>query len=107
MFTSETVENLRAFMYYAGSFEGDEKGEAQVFCDRLFRAFGHEGYKEAGTIRSTNEWQGVIPVRGAEASEKPAHRVSYSFFLFSSSSAASLILLISSSSLISETSDED
>src|SRR5262249_39205719 len=22
--------------------------EAQVFCDRLFRAFGHEGYKEAG-----------------------------------------------------------
>ena len=45
MLTSETVENLRAFMYYAGSFEGDEKGEAQVFCDRLFRAFGHEGYK--------------------------------------------------------------
>ena len=27
---------------------GDEKGEAQVFCDRLFQAFGHGGYKEAG-----------------------------------------------------------
>jgi hypothetical protein len=27
---------------------GDEKGEAQVFCDRLFRAFGHEGVREAG-----------------------------------------------------------
>lgn len=26
----------------------DEKGEAQVFCDRLFQAFGHSGYKEAG-----------------------------------------------------------
>jgi hypothetical protein len=79
MLTSETVENLRAFMYYAGSFEGDEKGEAQVFCDRLFRAFGHEGYKEAGTIRSTNEWQGVIPVRGAEASEKLGCRTGFPY----------------------------
>jgi hypothetical protein len=26
----------------------DEKGEAQVFCDRLFQAFGHGGYKAAG-----------------------------------------------------------
>ena len=25
-----------------------EKGEAQVFLDRLFQAFGHQGYKEAG-----------------------------------------------------------
>jgi N-6 DNA Methylase len=29
---------------------GDEKGEAQVFCDRLFRAFGHDGVREAGAI---------------------------------------------------------
>ena len=28
--------------------KGNEKGEAQVFCDRLFQAFGHGGYKEAG-----------------------------------------------------------
>ena len=48
MLASETVENLRLFADYARSLEGDEKGEAQVFCDRLFRAFGHEGYKEAG-----------------------------------------------------------
>jgi type II restriction/modification system DNA methylase subunit YeeA len=27
---------------------GDEKGEAQIFCDRLFRAFGHPGIMEAG-----------------------------------------------------------
>lgn len=26
----------------------DEKGEAQVFCERLFQAFGHKGYLEAG-----------------------------------------------------------
>jgi hypothetical protein len=27
---------------------GDEKGEAQVFLDRLFRGFGHEGVPEIG-----------------------------------------------------------
>src|SRR5215218_3640302 len=48
MLTSETVGNLQEFVRYAQSLEGDEKGEAQVFCDRLFQAFGHKGYKEAG-----------------------------------------------------------
>lgn len=27
---------------------GYEKGEAQIFLDRLFKAFGHEGVREAG-----------------------------------------------------------
>ena len=27
---------------------GDEKGDAQIFLDRLFQAFGHAGLKEAG-----------------------------------------------------------
>lgn len=27
---------------------GDEKGEAQIFLDRLFKGFGHEGWREAG-----------------------------------------------------------
>ena len=45
---SETLESIRAFVEYARSLSGYEKGEAQVFCDRLFQAFGHEGYKEAG-----------------------------------------------------------
>ncbi len=35
-------------MRYAHDPRGDEKGVAQVFCDRLFQAFVHEGYKEAG-----------------------------------------------------------
>lgn len=42
--------SLAEFIAYAQSLRGDEKGEAQVFCDRLFRAFGHKGYKEAGAI---------------------------------------------------------
>lgn len=45
---SETVEKIKKFQAYAEKLDGDEKGEAQVFCDRLFQAFGHEGYKEAG-----------------------------------------------------------
>ena len=45
---SETLESIRAFVEYRRSLSGYEKGEAQVFCDRLFQAFGHEGYKEAG-----------------------------------------------------------
>ncbi len=44
----EAVERLKEFVAYAGTLRGDEKGEAQVFCDRLFRAFGHGGYREAG-----------------------------------------------------------
>lgn len=45
---SKLVDDLSDFVAYAQTLEGDEKGEAQVFCDRLFRAFGHAGYKEAG-----------------------------------------------------------
>lgn len=45
---SAVVENITEFVNYARTLKGDEKGEAQVFCDRLFKAFGHPGYKEAG-----------------------------------------------------------
>ncbi|MDX2176346.1 MAG: DNA methyltransferase [Candidatus Sumerlaeia bacterium] len=41
-------EALSKFVQYVATLSGDEKGEAQVFLDRLFQAFGHEGYKEAG-----------------------------------------------------------
>jgi SAM-dependent methyltransferase len=34
--------------YRSEHLKGDEKGEAQVFLDRLFQAFGHEGVREAG-----------------------------------------------------------
>jgi hypothetical protein len=47
-FMSDVVERLEEFARYASILKGDEKGEAQVFCDRLFIAFGHKGYKEAG-----------------------------------------------------------
>jgi len=45
---SKTIEDLTQFVEYAQTLDGDEKGEAQVFCDRLFQAFGHNGCKEAG-----------------------------------------------------------
>ena len=44
----EQNHQIRNFIEYFSKLSGDEKGEAQVFCDRLFQAFGHEGYKEAG-----------------------------------------------------------
>ena len=45
---SKTVEDIEKFVAYVDTLKGDEKGESQVFCDRLFQAFGHAGYKEAG-----------------------------------------------------------
>lgn len=42
------VDRINEFVKYAKLLRGDEKGEAQVFCDRLFQGFGHKGYKEAG-----------------------------------------------------------
>ena len=44
----EEVNRINDFVEYAKTLKGDEKGEAQVFCDRLLQAFGHAGYKEAG-----------------------------------------------------------
>lgn len=46
-----TPTSLQAFVTYCKQhIKGDEKGEAQVFLDRFFRAFGHEGALEAGAI---------------------------------------------------------
>lgn len=45
---TELADRLSAFVAYQKKLKGDEKSEAQVFCDRLFLAFGHKGYKEAG-----------------------------------------------------------
>lgn len=42
-----TNDTLQEFVSYAKRLRGDEKGEAQLFCDRLFRAFGHGGIIEA------------------------------------------------------------
>lgn len=45
---TDALNNINKFVEYVRTLKGDEKGEAQVFCDRLFHAFGHAGYKEAG-----------------------------------------------------------
>jgi hypothetical protein len=42
-------ERLAEFVAYVDAhITGDEKGEAQVYLDRLFRAFGQKGVREAG-----------------------------------------------------------
>ncbi len=46
---SDIVTSLKSFQTYVHAhIRGDEKGESQVFLDRLFIAFGHKGHKEAG-----------------------------------------------------------
>jgi hypothetical protein len=43
-------DQIEKFVKYAATLQGDEKGEAQVFCDRFFQSLGHAGYKEAGAV---------------------------------------------------------
>jgi N-6 DNA Methylase len=45
---SEVTQKLEQLVAYHALLKGDEKGEAQVFCEKLFQAFGHDGYKQAG-----------------------------------------------------------
>ncbi|WP_017716374.1 DNA methyltransferase [Kamptonema formosum] len=54
-----TPESLQKFVtYWKQHITGDEKGEAQVFLDRFFQAFGHEGALEAGAIYEERVKQG-------------------------------------------------
>jgi hypothetical protein len=47
--TAEKTAKLQTFVEWTTKhINGDEKGEAQVFLDRLFQAFGWDGLKEAG-----------------------------------------------------------
>jgi hypothetical protein len=41
------------FTYVQTHLIGDEKGDAADFLDHLFRAFGHDGIREAGATRET------------------------------------------------------
>ena len=51
-------ETLKEFIDYASNLKGDEKGEAQLFCDRFFRAFGYGGIVEAnGTLEARIKFQ--------------------------------------------------
>jgi hypothetical protein len=54
-----TVDSLQKFVQYCQAhIKGDEKGEAQSFLDRFFRAFGHEGAIEAGATYEARVKQG-------------------------------------------------
>lgn len=46
---NEKSKRLSEFTkWVATHIKGDEKGEAQIYLDRLFKGFGHAGWKEAG-----------------------------------------------------------
>lgn len=46
-------DRLQEFVGFASGLRGDEKGEAQIFLDRLFKAFGQPGAIEAGAEYET------------------------------------------------------
>ncbi len=47
-------QNIEEFVSFVrNNLTGDEKGQAQTFCDRLFRAYGHSGiYEAAGKLEA-------------------------------------------------------
>ena len=46
---AELSERLREFVRYRNEhLKGDEKGEAAIFLENLFKALGHEGVRQAG-----------------------------------------------------------
>jgi len=50
----ERKQRLPNFVAWVGEhLIGDEKGEAQIYLERLFQAFGHKGLKEAGATLET------------------------------------------------------
>lgn len=59
---STREEDLNEFVTWCGQYiEGDEKGEAQVYLDRLFQSFGHAGLKEAGATLEMRVQKGSGP----------------------------------------------
>ena len=70
-FINSTREQLLAdfVAWCGGHIRGDEKGEAQVFLDHLFRAFGQKGSLDVGgtaemRIRKAKEDGGGSTARG-------------------------------------------
>lgn len=44
----DEAQRIKDFVEFVATLDGDEKSEAQLFCERLFKAFGWPGLKEAG-----------------------------------------------------------
>lgn len=45
---ADPTESIRQFVQWAQGLRVNERSEAQIFCQELFRAFGHDGLGEAG-----------------------------------------------------------
>lgn len=61
-------ERLSEFVRYRREhLKGDEKGEAQIFNDALFRAFGHAGVRQAGDDLLTQLYALNLDLAAAES----------------------------------------
>jgi hypothetical protein len=91
--TTELQARLSTFVQWCKiHISGDEKGEAQIFLDQFFRAFGHAGFKEAGATCETrikNEknktsfadlvWRPVVLIEMKKRGENLAKHYSQAF----------------------------
>ena len=59
--------------YVQAHLTGDEKGEAADYLDRLFRALGHAGVKEAGATRETRGRRKFVDVSAIQCSLKQTY----------------------------------
>ncbi len=63
----QPAARLTDFVQYVRKhLSGDEKGEAQIFCERLFQAFGHPGLRAAGATLEYRVHSEKIPKRGQD-----------------------------------------
>lgn len=60
------IADLDRFSQYAEKLAGREKGDAQIFLDRLFQAFGHGGVAECGAVLEQRIRPKGEPVRFAD-----------------------------------------
>lgn len=75
MICMQQLQDIKKFIDYVNRLKGDEKSEAQLFLDRLFRAFGHGGIIEAeGTLEARIKFRDTGRTKFADCLWSPTGR---------------------------------
>jgi SAM-dependent methyltransferase len=67
----DPLKVLQAFVEYATKLREDENGEAQVFCEHLFQAFGHSDLQSCGAVLEHRVRRGATSTGFADLVWKP------------------------------------
>ncbi len=64
---TERAKRLANFVSWVGAnIKGDEKGEAQVFLDRFFQAFGHTRADAIARAVKARKWVASVKIESAQ-----------------------------------------